>query len=159
MTTDQARIRPVTPSDGETILTMVLALSAQERQAPPRFTVERFRPHAFGPDAVYRTFIAEVGDTPIGMVAFHGGFSSQNGEAGLHVVDLYVAAPWRRRGIGRELMAAVAREARRLDGHWVAWMVRRDNPLALEFYRGLGGIDDDVTMFVRGETFERLVAG
>jgi len=30
----------------------------------------------------------------------------------------------------------------------------------LEFYRGLGGkIDEDVTMFVRGDTFERLLAG
>jgi GNAT superfamily N-acetyltransferase len=160
MIDDRSRItiRPAIPDDADAIVMMVRALSAHEGQGPPRFTAEQFRRHAFGPDAVYSTFVAEVDGERIGMVAFHGGFSSQIGEAGLHVVDLYVAGPWRRRGVGRRLMGAVGREARGRGCQWIAWTVRRDNPLALEFYQGIGGrVDPDVTMYLRGPTLDRLL--
>lgn len=123
------------------------------------FAPEHFRRHAFGLDAVYRTFIAETAGEPVGMVAFHGGSSSRSGASGLQVDDLYVVESWRRRGVGAQLLAAVGYEARQRGGDWVAWMVRPDNPLALAFNRGIGRkLDAGFTMYLRGPRLYRLLA-
>jgi GNAT superfamily N-acetyltransferase len=104
------------------------------------------------------TFIAEAAGEPVGIVAFHGGFSSRRGASGLQVDDLYVVESWRRCGVGAQLLAAVGYEARQRGGDWVAWMVRPDNPLAFAFYRGIGGtLNADFTMYLRGSRLDRLV--
>ncbi len=56
----------------------------------------------------------------------------------LHVSDVAVARPWRRRGIARRLMAAVEEEARRLGLRRLTLFVDRGNEPALALYRALG---------------------
>jgi ribosomal protein S18 acetylase RimI-like enzyme len=45
---------------------------------------------------------------------------------------------WRGRGVGRALVTAVAREARRRSLSCLEWSVRDSNTRALRFYRALG---------------------
>jgi ribosomal protein S18 acetylase RimI-like enzyme len=60
----------------------------------------------------------------------------------VHLADLYVVKSARRKGVGRALMAAVARECRKAGGTWVAWYVQRDNREARGFYRAIGAKQD-----------------
>jgi ribosomal protein S18 acetylase RimI-like enzyme len=54
------------------------------------------------------------------------------------MLDLFVLPRWRRRGIGRALVVAVARETLRRGLGCVEWGVRGNNSGAKRFYRRLG---------------------
>jgi ribosomal protein S18 acetylase RimI-like enzyme len=54
------------------------------------------------------------------------------------MLDLFVRPAWRSRGVGRVLVAAVARETVRRGLPCLEWGVRGDNTRARRFYRRLG---------------------
>jgi ribosomal protein S18 acetylase RimI-like enzyme len=59
------------------------------------------------------------------------------------MLDLFVLPRWRSRGIGRALVAQVAREALRRGLTCLGWGVRGDNVRAKRFYRRLGATIGD----------------
>jgi ribosomal protein S18 acetylase RimI-like enzyme len=54
------------------------------------------------------------------------------------MLDLFVEAPWRSRGIGRALVVAVACETVRRGYACLEWRARANNHRAKKFYRRLG---------------------
>jgi ribosomal protein S18 acetylase RimI-like enzyme len=56
----------------------------------------------------------------------------------MHVIDLYVHASQRRRGVGEALMWAAAQICREAGGRELIWSVFVPNKLAFQFYEGLG---------------------
>jgi GNAT superfamily N-acetyltransferase len=54
------------------------------------------------------------------------------------IQDMFVAEPWRRRGIGWELSLAAEREAARHGYHWVSLSVSVQNSAARALYEGRG---------------------
>jgi ribosomal protein S18 acetylase RimI-like enzyme len=66
------------------------------------------------------------------------GYNTDMPSPELWMLDLFVEAPWRSRGIGRALVVAVARETVRRGSRLLQWGVRRDNHRAKKFYRSLG---------------------
>ncbi|MEM6733182.1 MAG: GNAT family N-acetyltransferase, partial [Myxococcota bacterium] len=56
--------------------------------------------------------------------------------------ELYVRESARKSGVGRELMAAVMREATSIDAHRVVWSVLANNHAAQRFYESLGARHD-----------------
>jgi ribosomal protein S18 acetylase RimI-like enzyme len=75
------------------------------------------------------------------------------------MLDLYVEAPWRSRGIGRALVIAVARETVRRGLTCLEWGVRGRNTRAKRFYRRLGArISDARVAVLLGRALTALAA-
>ncbi len=133
------RIRPAEPADASVILAMVRELAIYERE--PLESVEAreedYLRDCFGPAPRCEVLIGEVDGGVQGFVLFLHNYSTWIGCAGIHVEDLFVREAARGLGLGRRLLAAVARIAmergcRRLDLAVLDW-----NP-ARKLYEHLG---------------------
>ncbi len=105
---------------------------------PQRFTPAIIRRDAFGRPRRIRVVVAELERRLVGYAATIDGYNTDLAAPELFMLDLFVAARWRSRGIGRALVAAVARETVRRRLGSLQWGVRADNARARRFYRGLG---------------------
>jgi GNAT superfamily N-acetyltransferase len=100
-------------------------------------TVPLLRASLFGPEAVAAAVIARVDDAPQDSpLLLH--LLDISREAGAALEDLYVRPAWRKRGIGRALLAHLARIAVERDCGRMEWSVLNWNELALGVYRAIG---------------------
>jgi GNAT superfamily N-acetyltransferase len=132
-------VRPATPADADEIVAMVRELAEFERE--PLSTVEAspadILRDCFGDNPRAEVLIGEFDGKVAGFVLFFRNYSTWLARAGLYVEDLYVRDTARGTGLGKSLLAAVARLAiargcRRLDLAVLDW-----NP-ARGFYERLG---------------------
>jgi ribosomal protein S18 acetylase RimI-like enzyme len=105
---------------------------------PQRFTPAIVRRDAFGRRARFRVIVVEVDSRVVGYASIIGGYNTDLAVPELWMLDLFVRARWRSRGIGRALVAAVARETLRRGLGCLEWGVRGSNTAAKRFYRRLG---------------------
>jgi ribosomal protein S18 acetylase RimI-like enzyme len=117
---------------------MANALNRHEGLSPHAFTPAIVRRDAFGPKAAFRAFVVEFEGRVVGYASFLPGYNSDLAIPELWMLDLWVIPPARRRGLGRALVRAVARETVRRRLTCLEWGVRGDNTRARRFYRGLG---------------------
>jgi GNAT superfamily N-acetyltransferase len=102
--------------------------------------------HGFGADPVCTTLIAERDGIPVGYVSFHPGVWEIYRV--LYVISLFVRTEARGSGAGRALMDAVKAVARAQRAQRIVWEVWRKNPLAIDFYKAIGGevFEDNLRM-------------
>ena len=117
---------------------MANALNRHEALSPRAFTPAIVRRDAFGRRRALRLLVAEVGGRLVGYASFAVVYNTDVAARDLWMHDLFVQAPWRRAGIGRALLTAVAREAAGRGLASLEWGVRSSNTRALRFYRRLG---------------------
>jgi ribosomal protein S18 acetylase RimI-like enzyme len=117
---------------------MANALNRHEGLSPRAFTPAIVRRDAFGRRRVFRVVVAEGAGRIVGYASFLPGYNTDIARPELWMLDLYVQAPWRSRGIGRALVVAVARETVRRGLTCLEWGVRGSNTRARRFYRRLG---------------------
>lgn len=91
----------------------------------------------FGPKPRFECLLGDIGGQVLGFALYFHNYSTFEGCAGLYLEDIYVSPAARGSGLGRALMArlakiAVERDCARLDLWVLHW-----NP-AREFYRRLG---------------------
>ena len=133
-------IRRARPDDAAPVAAMIHAHAAEdEHPGSCRITAEDIRAHGFGEDPVIEALIAERGDEAVGFLLFFTNFSSWEGKPGLFVEDLFVEEPSRGQGIGRRLMAAIAKLAVERGYVRIDWSVLED-ARARDFYQGLGAV-------------------
>jgi GNAT superfamily N-acetyltransferase len=132
-------IRPAVPADAEDIVAMVreLALFEREPLANVAASPADIRRDCFDGNPRAEVLIGEMGGRVAGFVLFFHNYSTWLARTGLYIEDLYVRETARGTGLGRALLAAVARLAiargcRRLDLSVLHW-----NP-ARKFYERLG---------------------
>jgi GNAT superfamily N-acetyltransferase len=92
---------------------------------------------AFGPNPVCKTLIAERDGIAVGYVSFHPGIWEI--WRSIYVISLFVGAEARGTGAGRALMDAVKDIARAQQAKRLVWEVWSKNPLAIDFYKSIGG--------------------
>jgi ribosomal protein S18 acetylase RimI-like enzyme len=85
-----------------------------------------------------RVLLAYVGESPAGVAICFVGFSTFKARPLLNIHDIAVSPQFRGQGVGRELLAAVETEARRLGCGKVTLEVRADNVRAQQAYRKAG---------------------
>lgn len=112
----------------------------------------------FGERKVAEAVIAESNGEAVAFAVFFHNFSTFVGRAGLWLEDLYVRPHARRKGIGRALIAFVARIAVERNCGRFEWAVLDWNTHAIDFYRSLGavGLDDWTIQRVTGDALKRL---
>lgn len=131
-------IRRAASSDAATIVRLIRALAAFEGLGDQvRITEDDVLRDGFGQRPCFECLLAEVDGAPVGFALFLENYSTFEGRPGIFVEDLYVAEAARGLGIGRQLLArlariAVERDCPRLDLSVLHW-----NP-ARGFYDRLG---------------------
>ena len=102
--------------------------------------------------------LAYLGDEPAGFALFFHNFSTFLGRPGIYLEDLYVRPEFRGSGIGRALLARLAKLAKERGCGRLEWWVLDWNEPSIGFYKSLGAVAmDDWTVYrVAGEALERL---
>jgi GNAT superfamily N-acetyltransferase len=136
---DEIRIRAARQGDASLVVSFVrkLALFEHEPVENVRITEADVLRDGFGPNPRFEVLFAELNGTPVGFALFFPNYSTWEGRSGVYLEDIFVEESARRNGIGRKLIAALARIARergfvRIDLSVLDW-----NP-ARGFYRRLG---------------------
>lgn len=136
---ENIRIVPAEVADVPVILGMIKALAEYEQLTHEVVATEDdLRQSLFGPRPAGEVVLAYAGETPIGFALFFHNFSTFLGRRGLYLEDLFVVPEWRGRGIGRELLAHLARLAVERDCGRMEWSVLDWNDSAVGFYQRLG---------------------
>ena len=91
----------------------------------------------FGANPCFRALIADWDGQPTGYALFFGCYSTW-ARRRLFLEDLFVREPFRGRGIGKALLASVARIAVQENCYGVQWEVFDWNEKAIELYKSLG---------------------
>ena len=132
-------IRWARREDAGEIVRLVRALAEYENEPPSivRMTEADVLRDGFGEPRRFEALIAAANGESVGFALFFHNYSTWEGRAGIYVEDLFVEPRARGRGLGRMLMAALARIAhergcRRLDLNVLTW-----NPTR-EFYHRIG---------------------
>ncbi len=137
--TPPATLRPARADDSSTIATLVRELAAYERlENEANATADDFRRHLFGDRPAAEVILAEVEGVAVGFALYFPNFSTFRGRPGVYLEDLFVRPEHRGRGIGKALIAAVARVAVDRGAERLEWAVLDWNEPSLAFYRSLG---------------------
>ena len=133
------RIEPATSSDVPLILRLVTALAEYERLSHQVAASEAaLRDTLFGPSPAAEVVIAYVDGQPAGFALWFHNYSTFLARRGLYLEDLFVLPEWRGRGIGRQLLAHLAKIAVERGCGRMEWAVLEWNEPAIGFYRKLG---------------------
>ena len=132
-------IERATPADVPLILTMITALAEYERMTDEVVATEAsLRASLFGERPAVDVVIARSGSESVGFALWFYNYSTFLAREGLYLEDLFVLPEWRGRGIGRALLAHLARVAVERGCGRMEWSVLDWNESAIGFYRGLG---------------------
>lgn len=111
-------------------------------------TEEQLRRSLFGERRVAEVILALYKGEPCGFALFFHNYSTFLGQAGIYLEDLYVRETFRGLGIGKELLACLARLAVERDCGRLEWWVLDWNEPAIQFYQALGAEEmDEWTVF------------
>ena len=131
-------VRPARPEDAATIVALVRELAVYEREplSSVKLTEADILRDGFGVAPCFELLVATLDGPVAGFALFFPNYSTWEGRAGLHVEDLFVREVARGHGLGRRLMAEIARLAvtrgyQRIDLSVLEW-----NP-ARRFYERL----------------------
>lgn len=135
-------LRPAAESDLDTIIELIHALAAYERE-PDAVTLDgaELRQHLFGPHPYAQVILAETSSgESAGFALFFHNFSTWKGRPGIYLEDLFVRPEFRGQGFSKELLAELARLAVERGCARLEWSVLDWNEPSLQFYRALGAI-------------------
>jgi GNAT superfamily N-acetyltransferase len=154
-------IRPCRPDDAEALVNLVRELAVYERlEAQARATADDFRTHLFGPRPSAEAFLAELEGEAVGFALVFTTFSTFRGQPGLYLEDVFVRSEHRGRGVGKALLATLARLAVDRGCGRLEWAVLDWNEPAIGFYRALGArpMDEWTVYRLCDEPLARLAA-
>jgi GNAT superfamily N-acetyltransferase len=135
------RIRNASMSDADAVERLFREFVAYLRTVGDEheyvFGARQFAEDGFGSDPAFRGLVAEDESGVIGYVLFCKAYDGDYVRF-FYVIDLYVQAQSRGRGIGTALMDAVRDLARREGVRRLSWLVHKNNSGAIRFYERLG---------------------
>jgi GNAT superfamily N-acetyltransferase len=155
----EIRIRPATRGDVPLIVTFIHELATYEKLAHEVVASEADMHAAlFGEPPVVETVIASLDGEPVGYALFFPTFSTFLGKPGLYLEDLYVRPAARGLGVGRTLLAHLARITVERGWGRFEWAVLDWNEPSIAFYKKMGATAmHDWTVFrLTGKALETL---
>ena len=154
-------ITSITSAEIPELLKLIRELARFERlEHEVEATVASLRKALFGPQPVAGALLARCDGKAVGYAIHFSTFSSFVGRPGLWLEDLYVRPKFRQRGVGRQLIEAVARIAAERNCGRFEWTALNWNKNALDFYRRLGAkaLDEWVLIRLDSHGLRRLAA-
>ncbi len=152
-------VRAFQPGDGAVIHAMVEALAISHgEQEHFKALADDFEAAFFAADAIIGGFLALADGVPAGCAIWHRSFSSFRGRETLYLEDLSVLPDFRRLGVARALLKAVAQLAVSRGVPAVIWEMMDWNDGAAGLYQSIGAEIDHGFRKCRlhGAALERL---
>ncbi len=133
------RIRRAAPADAAAITAMIHGLARFERAADQCTVVEtQVSTALFSPNPTLHAHVAEVDGEVAAMALWFLNFSTWDGVDGIYLEDLYVEPRFRRLGLARGLLTALARECAAHNYTRLSWAVLNWNTDAIALYQAVG---------------------
>lgn len=154
-------IRPAASADASLIFAFIRELADYEKLAHDVTTNEADIATAlFSSNPRVFCDIAEWDGAPAGFALWFYNFSTFRGRHGIYLEDLFVRPEFRGRGLGKALLANLAKRAVAEGCARVEWWVLDWNEPSIEFYKSLGARPmDEWTVFrLTGAALERLAS-
>jgi GNAT superfamily N-acetyltransferase len=129
-------VRPVTIDDVALLRTLVRELAEFEHELD-HCVIAALARDGFGANPKFRALIAEWEGKTAGYAVFYNYYSTWAGP-GLYLEDVFVRLPFRGKGIGTALIAAVAQIALQENCCGMRWEVLDWNQKAIDLYKALG---------------------
>jgi GNAT superfamily N-acetyltransferase len=151
-------IRSATIADTALIRRLIWELADFEKAPDQVITTEAdIVRDGFGPNPLFRSLIAEWHGQSAGFALFFIHYSTWRG-AGFYLEDLFVRPEFRGRGIGKALLARVARTAKQENRVFIRWEVLHWNQPAIEMYKAMGAefMDEWRSVFLTGNDLHKL---
>ncbi|WP_181707301.1 GNAT family N-acetyltransferase [Chthonobacter rhizosphaerae] len=132
-------IRPAGPDDAPLVLAFIRALAEYEKLLDDVKATDRdIRAALFGPAPKVFCEIAEWNGEPAGFALWYYTFSTFLGRHGLFLEDLFVKPEMRGHGIGKALLATLARRCVDEGLGRFEWEVLDWNQPSIDFYKAQG---------------------
>ena len=133
------KLRPATEADVPVILRCIQGLAEYERLTHECLATEALlRETLFGAERVAEVTLAFSGAAPAGFALWFRSYSTFLARPGIYLEDLFVFPEFRGEGLGRQLLASLARTATERGYGRVEWAVLDWNADAIRFYESLG---------------------
>jgi GNAT superfamily N-acetyltransferase len=153
-------IREARPEDASLIVQFIRDLAEYEREPQAAIVTEAdlLRDGFSGADRKFWVLIGEWNAEPVGFAFYFFNYSTWLGRPGLYLEDLFVRPAARGKGIGKALLAELARIAIENNCYGMRWQVLDWNQPAIDFYNSLGGqiLKEWLTVRLMGEPLEKL---
>ncbi len=153
------RIAPAVENDVPIILGFIRKLAEYEKLSHLVVaTEEKIREHVFGANPVAEVLLAYWDKEPVGFALYFRNFSTFLGQTGIYLEDLFVDPARRGKGIGKALLARLAKIALERGYGRLEWAVLDWNKPSIDFYRSLGAValDEWTGYRLTGEALDRL---
>ena len=153
------RVRVAVPEDVDDILRLIRDLAEYERDlASVENTPELLEEALFGDDPLASALVGVVEEQVVGVAVWYRTYSTWTGIGGIHLEDLFVEPEHRGSGLGRDLLAGLARIAVSHGYPRLEWVVLDWNTPSIEFYRSLGArpMEDWTTFRLSGQSLADL---
>ena len=161
--TQGCTLRPAVRADLPDIVRLVRGLAEYELLLHEFTAAEaEFAALLFAPDPVAEAMLAEIpGRKPVGIALYYRTINTFKGRIGLFLEDLFVEPDQRGAGIGRALLAQLARIAVERNYNAIEWRVLNWNETAIQFYQNLGAtpVTDWHVRQLRGPALAALAEG
>jgi GNAT superfamily N-acetyltransferase len=133
------RIRRATVRDAPAILGLMRALAEYEELSHEfHATLSRLRRDGFGRRPRFESLVCWQRRVPVAFALYFFTYSTFAARPTLYLEDLFVRPEHRGRGVGKALLAALARIAVRKGCARMEWTVLKINTPAIRFYHRLG---------------------
>lgn len=155
----QSNIRFAKERDIPLILSFIRELAEDEKLLHEVVaTEEGLKKTLFGKETYAKVLLAYLNDEAVGFVLFFHNYSTFLGKPGVYIEDLYVHPNARGVGIGKQLLAYLAKYAKENDFGRVEWWVLDWNQDAIEFYHKIGAkpMSEWTVYRLTGEPLESL---
>jgi GNAT superfamily N-acetyltransferase len=152
-------IRRATQADVDLILQFIRDLAEYEREPQAAVaTADDILRDGFCAAPKFWVLIAEWNGAPAGFAFYFFNYSTWIGKPGLFLEDLFVKPEFREKGIGKALLAELARMAVTENCYGVKWEVLDWNQPAIDFYERLGAKirKEWLTVALKGNALEKL---
>src|ERR1700694_1844702 len=134
-------IRRARPDEAGLVLSLVRELAEYEKLLHEVEATETMIGAAlFGPDPRLFCEIAEWNGEPAGFAIWFLNFSTFSGRPGIYLEDLFVRPALRGNGIGKVLLANLAKACVANGWARLQWSVLDWNAPSIEFYKSLGAV-------------------
>ena len=156
-----ARLRSAVRADVPEILRLIRALAEYEKLSAEVVATEAaLADTLFGARPAAEVLLAEEGARAVGFALFFQNYSTFLGRPGIYLEDLFVEPAHRGKGLGKQLLQAIARLAVERGCGRFEWAVLDWNAPAIGFYESLGAkpMNDWTVMRLTGEALRRLAS-
>ena len=152
-------LRRAVRADVPEILRLIRALAEYEKLASDVVATEAgLAQTLFGERPAAEVLLAEVDGRAVGLALFFQNYSTFLGKPGIYLEDLFVEPAFRGRGLGKQLLQAIAKLAIERGCGRFEWAVLDWNEPAIGFYKSLGArpMTDWTVMRLTGEALKKL---